>query len=383
MTDSFRMFCGRVITPTDELENVLLEIGDGVILRVHRDAVRPAEGSFVDISDGLVVPGFVDIHVHGGDGYDTIDGTYEAISRMSAHLARHGVTSFLPTVITSPWLQMALAVQAVKKAVEKGTPGATVLGAHIEGPFLNQEHKGAQPPEYVREPSVKEFEKYLGDFLTYIKLVTLAPEVPGAEEVIEYLVSKGVTVSAGHSGASYDEMLGAVNMGVTNATHTFNGMKRLHHRDPGILGLVLSDDRVFAELIWDNLHVHPGAAKVLVKAKDPGRVTLVSDAIRAAGLADGDYDLAGQNVLVRQGTARLADGTIAGSTVTLDQAVRNAAECVGLRTAVEMASLTPAKSIGVADRRGSIEAGLAADLVVLGPDLFVRKVFIEGREVSM
>ena len=382
MPPDLRMFCGRVITPIEELESVLIEVRSGDISRIEPNASPPRNGDYIDASDGLAVPGFVDIHIHGGDGHDTVDGSYEAIAGISRHLARHGVTSFLPTVVTSPWPQMAQAVRAVKEAMDRGVPGAVVLGAHVEGPFLSPEHKGAQPPEYIRPPSVEEFDKYLGDYLAYIKVVTLAPEVPGAEELIGYLASKGVVVSAGHSGASYDQMLNAVNLGVRNATHTFNGMKGLHHREPAILGAVLSDDRLFAELIWDNLHVHPGAACVLVKAKGPERVILVSDAMRASGLADGEYDLAGQTVYVRSGTARLADGTIAGSTITLDQAVRNAAERFGVRAAVEMATLTPARSIGALDRRGAIEVGLAADLIILDQDLRVRRTFISGREVA-
>ena len=375
------VFCGRAITPQEELENVLLEIEAGAIAKITRNAKPPRVKGFVDVSDGLVVPGFIDIHVHGGDGHDVIDGTYEAISGISAHLARHGVTSFLPAVMTSPWPRIVRSMQAVKEAVDRGTPGAAVLGAHIEGPFLNIEHKGAQPPESIRPPSLEEFKDHLEDFLGYIRVVTLAPELPGAEELIGYLLSKGITVSAGHSGAAYEQMLSAVQMGVRNATHAYNGMKGFCHREPGIVGAILTEDRLFAELIWDNLHVHPAAAKLLVKAKGCGRVMLVSDAMRASAAADGEYDLAGQTVYVRRGAARLADGTLAGSTITLDQAVRNAAEHVGLRAAVEMATLTPAKSIGAANRRGSIETGLAADLAVLDQNLNVTQVFIAGRQV--
>ncbi|HUV04902.1 MAG TPA: N-acetylglucosamine-6-phosphate deacetylase [Armatimonadota bacterium] len=382
MAAGLRMFCGRVMTPQEELEDVLLEIEAGCIAKIHRNVTPPREAGFVDVSDGLVVPGFIDIHVHGGDGLDAVDGTYEAICVISLHLARHGVTSFLPAIMTSPWPKIVQAMHAVKEAVDRGTPGAAVLGAHIEGPFLNVEHKGAQPPESMRMPSVGEFEDNLRDFLGCIKVVTLAPELPGAAELIEYLLSKGITVSAGHSGASYEQMLNAVQMGVRSATHTYNGMKWFRHQDPGIVGAILTEDRLFAELIWDNVHVHPGAAKMLVKAKGSGRVMLVSDAMRASGLPDGEYDLAGRTVYVRQGAARLADGTLAGSTITLDQAVRNAAEHVGLRGAVEMATLTPAKSIGVASRRGSIEVGLAADLVVLDRDLNVGKVFISGQQIG-
>jgi len=377
---SWRIFCGWLVTPIEEIQDVLLEVEDGVISAVHLGAEKP-EGAFIDASDQMVTPGFVDIHVHGGAGYDVVDGTYDAINAISVHLSRHGVTSFLPTVVTCPWPKMAHAVMAVKEAMDRGTDGARVLGAHVEGPFLSPEYKGAQPPDYIRTPSVQEIEDYLGDYLSCIRIMTVAPELPGADAVISYLVSKGIVVSIGHTGATYGEVQKAVEIGATNSTHTYNGMRGLHHREPGVVGAIMSDDRIFGELIWDNLHVHPGAAKVLVKAKGPGKVILVSDAMRAAGLPDGEYDLAGQTVHVVQGNARLGDGTIAGSTVTLDQAVRNAVEHVGLTAAVRMATLTPAQSIGAAIRVGSIEVGMSADLVVLDHELRVSRVFIGGEAI--
>ncbi len=172
---SWSMFCGWLITPTEEMQNVLIEVKDGVISEIHLGAEKPTYRSFIDASDKMVAPGFIDIHVHGGAGYDVADGTYDAISTISAHLARHGVTSFLPTIVTSPWQIIVRAMSAIKEAMDRGVPGARVLGAHVEGPFLNLEYKGAQPPENIRPPSVKEFEQFLGDYLAYIRVVTIAP----------------------------------------------------------------------------------------------------------------------------------------------------------------------------------------------------------------
>lgn len=376
-----QVFCGRAITPQADLRSVLIRIQDGLVAAVRPNAERPT-GDFVDASDGIAIPGLIDIHIHGSAGHDVIDGTYEAIDGISTHLARCGVTSFLPTVVAAPWPEMVAAMDAVREAVRRGTSGATVLGAHVEGPFLNPENRGAMPADVLRRPSVAEFERYLGDFVPHIKIMTVAPELDGAGELIRHLARRGIVVSVGHTAATYDQVVRAMDAGARNATHTYNAMRGLHHREPATVGAVLAEDRLFAELIWDNLHVHPAAAKALVRAKGSARVMLVSDAMRAAGFADGEYKLGDQAVYVREGSARLADGTLAGSIVTLDQALRNASEHFDLQAAVRMAAHTPAKALRVSDSIGSIREGLSADLVILDQRLRVQRVFVRGFEVN-
>jgi len=367
---------GTLITPLQTFENTELEVRGGRIA-----SIRPPSGRRPDIdaSDRIVAPGYIDIHVHGGDGLDTMDGTYDAIAGMAKHLARHGVTSFLAATLTAPWDEIRAALSAVREAMSRGTGGAECLGAHLEGPFINPGKPGAQALEHIRQPSVAEMEPELGDLIDVIRVVTLAPEMPSAVELIRYLVGRGITVSLGHTDAVFAEAISAFEAGARNVTHIFNAMRPLHHREPGVIGAALWDDRVRAEMIWDNVHLHPAVAEVAARAKGPERVALVSDAMRAAGLPDGTYTLGAYTVSVRGGEARLSDGTIAGSTLTLDQAVRNAAARLSPADAIRMAAETPARAAGVAGRKGRLDPGCDADILILTPDLEVEQVLIAGQ----
>jgi N-acetylglucosamine-6-phosphate deacetylase len=384
-----QIFCGKLITPFEMLEDMLVSIDGGKISGIRHVSERyncqcgyshisdvPAEA--FDAGESIVTPGFIDVHIHGGAGFDVMDATQESLEGISRHLAGSGVTSFLPTTVTAPWDDMVSVVSAVADAMEGGTSGAQVLGVHLEGPYLNPERKGAQYPDYLREPSIEEFREKLGSLSSVVRIVTLAPELPGATDLIRYLAVRNINVSMGHSEATFEEAADAIDAGANHATHLFNAMRPLQHRDPGITGAVLADDRVRAELVWDNLHVHPGTARVVVNAKGPENVMLVSDAMPAAGLPDGDYHLGAHKVFVRNGEARLLDGTIASSIITLDVAVRNAARFFPLQDAVMMATYVPAYGAGAEKYKGSIAVGKDADLAILSAQLEVTEVVLRG-----
>ena len=367
---------GKLITPLETLENMEMEVEEGRIVSVRPPSGRRAD---IDASDRIAAPGYVDIHVHGGAGFDAMDGSYDAIAGLAKHLARHGVTSFLAATLTAPWDEIRAALSSVREAMQRGTAGAECLGAHLEGPFINPKNKGAQVAEYVREPSVEEIERELGDLINVIRIATVAPEMPGGIELIRHLTERGITVSLGHTDATFADAQAGIEAGARNLTHTFNAMRGLHHREPGAIGAVLSDDRTRAELIWDNLHVHPAAAALVIRAKGPEGVALISDAMRAAGLPDGTYTLGAHTVHVRSGEARLADGTIAGSTLTLDRAVRNAASRFAAADAIRMATETPARAAGLDGRKGRLAPGFDADIIFLTPDLVVDRILLRGQ----
>ncbi|MDO8588328.1 MAG: N-acetylglucosamine-6-phosphate deacetylase [Armatimonadota bacterium] len=371
-----RILCGQVITPDEVLDNSIIAIEDGKVV-----SLSPADGASVDVdaSDKTAVPGFIDLHIHGGVGHEVMDGTVEAIRGMSVHLAANGTTSWLPSALTGPWDKMRAAVQATAQAMREGSGGAEVLGSHLEGPFLNAARTGAQPPDYLRPPSCGEMKRELGDLTSVVRYMAVASELPGAIDLIKELCAMGVTVSLAHTDASYDEARAAFDAGATSLTHTYNAMRPLRHREPGVLAAALLDDRVTAELIWDNYHVHEAAARIAIKLKGPDRIALISDAVSAAGLTDGDYFLGGQPIRVEGGLARLASGTIAGSTITIIDAVRNAAKYFPLRDVIKMATLSPARSIGADDRKGRIAVGYDADVVLLNRDLSVDAVFLKGQ----
>ncbi|MDQ1515118.1 MAG: N-acetylglucosamine-6-phosphate deacetylase [Actinomycetota bacterium] len=346
-----------------------------------RTEVR-ALGSVVDGRGCVLLPGFVDVHVHGGDGADAMDADPDGLRRMARFHATHGVTALVPTTWSAPPAALDAAVGAIAEVVGPVDGGATILGAHLEGPWINPARAGAQDASGIRLPDVAEARRLLGGGM--VRLVALAPEMPGAGDVIAECRARGVTVSAGHTEAGWDEMVAAVGAGVRHVTHTFNAMAGLGHREPATVGAALALPELRCELIADGRHVHPGAMAVLARAKGPGGVVLISDAVRAAGLPDGEVDLGGRAAQHCCGAVRLPDGRLAGSVLTLDGAVRRFAAATGWGWSdlARAAAGNAADALGLTTK-GRLAAGADADLVLLGDDGAGEVVLtvVEGRIV--
>jgi N-acetylglucosamine-6-phosphate deacetylase len=352
----------------------------GSIVPGHVDVSGPAIVSVaespVDTTD-YVVPGFVDLHCHGGGGHTFTTGDPSSAASAAAFHLRHGTTTLLASLVSSPFEVMQEAVSAFQPLVTSGA----IAGVHFEGPYLSAVRCGAQNPDFLRDPSLAELSALVESGV--VRSVTIAPELPGALEAISYLDKSGVVAAIGHTDASYEETLAGVEAGATLATHLFNGMRPAHHREPGpIIGL-LSSRRVVSELIADGVHLHDGMLAYVARSAGPDRTALVTDAIDAAGMPDGSYDLGGQTVTVADRVARIATGSIAGSTLTMDAALRRAVGAgISLEDACLMASTTPARVLGRSDEVGAIEAGLRADLVVLSENLQVKRVMRAGRWIT-
>lgn len=372
--------CG-VLVAHDRIErNRRVLIEDGVIRAIAAHLDAPADATVIDARAHIVLPGFIDIHVHGAMDADTMDATPEALQTMARFFATHGVTGFLPTTMTAPREHIEAAIENVKQAMTgPPAPGAArILGAHVEGPFVNPKQCGAQPIEFMRPADPREYRPWLERGV--VRLITVAPEVDGAMHLIEDAQRLGVAVAVGHTDATYAQAQAAFAAGANQATHTFNAMRGLHHREPGTLGAVMANDAVYAQLICDNVHVHPAAMTVLYKCKGADRLVVITDAMEATGLGDGEFTLGAQRVFVREGIARLAGGALAGSTLTMDAALRNILAATGcsLAEASRMCSATPARAVGLDDRKGRIAPGYDADIVVLDAALRVVKTIVGG-----
>jgi N-acetylglucosamine-6-phosphate deacetylase len=337
----------------------------------------------LDASGCIVLPGLIDVHVHGAVGHDTMDADPAALAAMARFFARHGVTSFLATTMTASRTATHAATAAVAAYLHAPTAaGARVLGVHLEGPFISPRFPGAQLPDAIRAPDVAEFTALVE--AGPVRMITLAPEMRGAEAVIAAARAHGIVAVTGHTAATYDECEAAIRQGVSQATHTYNAMTGLHHRQPGTLGSVLTNDAVFAQLIADNIHVHPAAMQVLARCKGVERTVLITDAMRAAGLPPGRYELGGQAVTLANGACRLDDGTLAGSVLTLEKGLANFLAATGLTPAQgwPAASRTPAASLGL-DDLGRMAVGRMADLVVVDATLEVVATVVAGQVVYL
>lgn len=348
----------------------------GIIDNKSFDASMVRE--IIDVQGQYISPGFIDLHIHGSSGFDTMDGSLEALKAISSTILKYGTTSFLPTTMTMKLEIIYNALDTVREALKlEEWQGARILGAHLEGPFINKSYKGAQQEDYILKP---EFE-YIKDYLDIIRIITLAPEVEGAREFIRTLKEKSkTTLSIGHTSASYEEAMAAIEEGISHCTHLFNAMTPLHHRNPGVVGAVFNSN-ITCELIADSFHVHPELYKLLLKIKGEDNLVLVTDAIRASCMKSGCYDLGGQEVCVKDGKAQLANGSLAGSVLTLNKAVKNFIEAtsVPMHQAIKLVTLNPARIIGVDATKGSIELGKDADIIVFDDNIDINKVFIEGK----
>jgi N-acetylglucosamine-6-phosphate deacetylase len=328
-----------------------------------------ALGVVVDGRGGVLLPGFIDVHVHGGDGADAMDADADGLRRLARFHAAHGVTALLPTTWAAPPEAVSAAVGAIAGTAGPVDGGATILGAHLEGPWINPARAGAQDPAGIRPPDLAEARRLLSAWPGVVRLVALAPEMPQAADVIRECVRQGVAVAAGHTEAGWDQMVAAVAAGVRHVTHTFNAMPGLGHREPGTAGAALALPELRCELIADGHHVHPGAMAVLARAKGPGGVVLISDAVRAAGLPEGDVDLSGRTAQHCCGAVRLADGRLAGSVLTLDVALRHFAAATGWGwpDLARAAAGNAAEALGLASK-GRLAAGADADVVLLSDE---------------
>jgi len=368
---------GRIVTPTGTLEGKALLFDEKI-----RGIVSPAEigdAEVIDAEGKYVVPGLIDIHIHGYQGADASDGDAEAVVRMAEGLAKNGVTAWLPTTMTISYEALYKAFDSIRVAMKNNPNGAVILGVNSEGPFICESKKGAQNGAHIRPCDVA----FLKEHSDIIRIFTVAPEEPGNMQAIrEVAAETNILISIGHSSAKYPTAVESIEAGVRHATHLFNAMTALAHRDPGIVGAVLSDERVSAELICDTFHVNPALFALLSKIKGD-KLVMITDCLRAGGLEDGEYDLGGQTVVLKDNLCRLLDGTIAGSVLTLNKGILNMLNNTTLpvHTCVKMASLNPACAIGVDKTKGSIEVGKDADLFLADDEFNTYGTFIGGKKV--
>jgi len=370
---------GRAFIGGSIRERMLITIEEGQIAEIREVAPAPSDATIVH---DLIAPGFIDVHVHGGDGADFMDGAEEAVARVSSFHARNGTTALAATTLSASRADIRQAVLTIARVSRSSRQSAAICAIHLEGPYISPKRAGAQSVESVRPADIHEIGTLFGEAQHLRWIITVAPEIDGVRALIEHFRGK-IIFSIGHTGADYGDAVAALEWGATHFTHLFNAMTGMHHREPGVVGAALVSTAATAELIADGIHVHPAVLRVASLAM-PNRIALITDAVRAAGMPQGNYKLYDHEFSVTEsGAARLGDGTLAGSTLTMNHAVQNMVELAGLpiEMVIPMATEVPARILGVADRKGRIAAGYDADLVILTPKFEVSRVFVRGREL--
>ena len=356
-------------------------VENGKIATVSDESTEDFSGERMDGQGCLVLPGFIDIHIHGADGADFMDGTEESFEKVARALPKEGTTSFLATTLTQSEEHILNAVEAGRKFMEQNETGAEMLGFHLEGPFIHPGQAGAQPVEFIRKPSFQFLERWFGGDLGHLKVVTLAPECDEGLKLTRRLAERDIIVSAGHTKATFEDVQHAVDHGLSHLTHFGNAMSGLHHREIGVVGAGFLLEQLHCEVIADGIHLSEAMLRLIYKTIGPERIILITDSMRAKGLPDGTYTLADQDVKVVGRKATLDNGTLAGSVLKMDEAVqmmRRIGNC-DLIDLMRMSSSNAAKRLGVFDRKGSIEVGKDADLVLLDADFQVHATICRGK----
>ncbi|CEN97705.1 MAG: N-acetylglucosamine-6-phosphate deacetylase [Paeniclostridium sp.] len=364
---------GKILLRNEILEGKNI-IFDDKIINITDEIQKDCE--IIDANNNFVSPGLIDIHIHGNMGKDTMEGTDEAIDTISKSIARHGVTSYLPTTMTMDEESITKALESIKRGMNRNIKGAKVIGAHLEGPFINKIYKGAQNGSYIVNPSYELVKKYED----VIKVITYAPEEDKNLEFTKDIKrNTNIVLSIGHSAATFIEARDAIRLGASNITHTFNGMTGLNHRDPGVVGAALTTD-TYCEFICDTIHITKDLFQFILDSKTKDKVVLITDSMEAGGLEDGTYSLGGQAVIVKDGAARLESGSLAGSVSSLNSMVRNFYKNTNLKLneAVHLASLNPARSIGIDEYKGSLDIGKDADIAIFDENLNCKMTISSG-----
>ncbi|MGO1042332.1 N-acetylglucosamine-6-phosphate deacetylase [Clostridioides difficile] len=367
---------GKIVLKNQILENKVL-VFDEKIIDIADEIPKDCE--VIDVDGKYISPGLIDIHIHGNMGKDTMDSTDESIETISKSIMRHGVTSFLPTTMTMDKEHVYDALEVIKKAKSRKLEGAQVLGAHLEGPFINENYKGAQNEKFI----INSKYEFIKEYKDVIKVITYAPEKDiDFDFTREIKRCTDIVLSIGHSNASYEQAKEAINLGVTNITHMFNAMTGLNHRDPGVVGAALTTD-VYSELIADTIHINRDLFQFILNNKGRERLILITDSIEAGGLEDGNYALGGQKVIVKGNEARLENSALAGSVLSLNKMVLNFLNNTNLRVneAINLASLNPATSLGINDKKGSLDIGKDADIAVFDDNLDCKMTLCLGEVV--